>query len=139
MPTLSRLFLRTSLVYLIVGLITGVLFVAGPSLGLPLSIPGAELVYVHLLTVGWITQLIFGVVYWMFPKHSAERPRGSETLAWVTYGLINAGLLLRVISEPLAVAHPRTVWGWLLALSAVLQLLAGGAFIANTWARVKER
>ncbi len=139
MPTLSRLFLRTSLVYLAVGLITGVLFVAGPSFGLPISIPGAELIYVHLLTVGWITQLIFGVVYWMFPKYSAERPRGSETLAWMTYGLINAGLLLRVISEPLAVAHPRTGWGWLLALSAILQLLAGWAFIANTWARVKER
>lgn len=125
--------------YLAAGLLTGALFVVGPVLGLPLGIPGMELIYVHLLTVGWITQLIFGVVYWMFPKYSAERPRGSETLAWATYGLINSGLLLRVISEPLAVAHPRTLWGWLLGLSALLQLAAGWLFIANTWARVKER
>ncbi len=139
MPTLTRVFLRTSLVYLAAGLLAGVLLVAGPMLGLPLVIPGMELIYIHLLMVGWITQLIFGVVYWMFPKFSAQRPRGNEALAWATYGLINVGLLLRVISEPLAVAHPRTLWGWLLGLSAVLQLIAGWFFIANTWARVKER
>jgi len=75
----------------------------------------------------------------MFPKQSSDRPRGSETLGWATYGLLNAGLLLRAIGEPLAALQPSGAAGWLLAASALLQLLAGWAFVANTWGRVKER
>src|SRR6476660_2692413 len=39
----------------------------------------------HLLVVGWITQVIFGVAYWMFPRYSAEQPRGSERVGWSTF------------------------------------------------------
>lgn len=50
--------------------------------------------------VGWVTQMIIGVAFWMFPKYTRERPRGSEALAWITYVLLNVGLLLRAIAEP---------------------------------------
>jgi hypothetical protein len=83
--------------------------------------------------------LIIGVVYWMFPKFSKERPRRSERLGWIAFGLLNAGLILRAIGEPLNTLHPQWRLGWTLALSAILQLLAGWAFIVNTWGRVKER
>jgi hypothetical protein len=69
-------------------------------------------------------------------KYSKERPRGSETLGWAIYGLLNAGLLLRVVSEPLNSMQPAAVWGWLLVVSAGLQWLAGMGFVANTWPRV---
>lgn len=93
--------------------------------------------YVHLLVVGWLTQLIFGVAYWMFPRYSAERPRGSERLGWGTFVLLNAGLLLRVIAEPW---HALAGHGAaLLVSSALLQLLAGWMFVANTWPRIRER
>lgn len=93
--------------------------------------------YVHLLVVGWLTQLIFGVAYWMFPRYSAERPRGSERLGWTTFALLNIGLLLRVIAEPW---HALTGQGAaLLVGSALLQLLAGWTFVANTWPRIRER
>ncbi|MEW6566563.1 MAG: hypothetical protein AB1449_00055 [Chloroflexota bacterium] len=87
--------------------------------------------------VGWVTQLILGVVFWMFPKESLERPRGRLWLGWATYGLLNLGLLLRVVGEPLA-ARP-SGWGWMLVAAAVLQWLAGLAFVFNTWGRIKER
>ncbi|MCZ7546968.1 MAG: cbb3-type cytochrome c oxidase subunit I [Anaerolineae bacterium] len=93
----------------------------------------------HLLTVGWLTQLIIGVAYWMFPKYSKARPRGSERLGWATYALLNLGLALRAAGEPLMAAQPGANAGWLLAASAVLQMLAAWAFVANTWARVKSR
>jgi hypothetical protein len=89
--------------------------------------------------VGWVAQLIFGVVYWMFPRYSKEQPRGSETIARATYGLLNLGLILRAIAEPLHALEPAVHWGWLVALSAALQWLAGVAFVLNTWPRVKER
>jgi len=106
-----------------------------------LPFPTGELfpISIHLLAEGWITLLIMGVVFWMFPKYSRERPRGSELLGWLNYGLINAGLLLRIISETASAQQPFTVWGWMLVLSAAIQWAGGMAFVLNTWGRVKEK
>ena len=139
MPLLTRTFVKTSLLYLILALLASLLIAGRPALP---GLPGLEAltpVSFHLFLVGWVTQLIFGVVYWMFPKLSMERPRGSERLAWATYLLLNAGLLLRVAGEPLNAAQPGAAAGWLLALSALLQWLAGLLFVINTWPRIKER
>jgi cbb3-type cytochrome oxidase subunit 1 len=139
MPRVTRWFVRTSLVYLIaalgVGLITGVQGV----LPLPQEVAALGPVYVHLLVVGWLSQLVFGVVYWMFPRFSREKPRGSDRLAWATYGLLNVGLLLRAAGEPLLAWLPQAGFGWMLALSAILQWLAGLGFVVNSWGRVKEK
>jgi len=132
MPTLTRWFVKTSLAYFVLALLVGILL----SLN---AVGGLFPVYLHLLVFGWLTQLIFGVVFWMFPKYSRDRPHASERLGWATYILLNLGLILRAFAEPLQTNHPAPVWGWLLAVSAVLQWLAGMAFVANTWGRVKER
>lgn len=139
MPLLTRTMIKTGLVYFVIALLMGALVIARPLLNLPAAIVAFQPVYLHLLMVGWITQLIMGVVYWMFPKASKERPRGSEKLGWAVFALLNAGLVLRAIGEPLLVIAPALNAGWLLALSAVLQLAAGWGFILNTWSRVKER
>lgn len=139
MPPQTRWFIRTALVYLVAALLVGVALMLGPLLNLPPVLSALQPVYFHLLMVGWVTQLIFGVVFWMFPKQSSERPRGSDRLGWATYWLLNIGLLLRAVGEPLVALLPAAGAGWLLAASAALQLLAGWAFVANTWARVKGR
>ena len=139
MPTLTRLFVKTSLVYLVAALLLALVFALGQATTLPPLLAATGPVYFHLFLVGWVTQLIMGIVFWMFPKYSREHPRGSERLALATYVLLNAGLLLRVVGEPARAVHPAPLWGWLLAASALLQWLAGAGFVANTWGRVKER
>ena len=47
------------------------------------------------------------------------------------------GLILRVIGE--SAAQPGTTFGSLLVVSALLQWLAGLAFLLNTWPRAKEK
>lgn len=139
MPVLTRWFIKLSLVYFAAALLIGVAQAAQPFLDLPAFVPALGPVYFHMFLVGWVTQLIFGVVYWMFPKFNMEKPRGSERLAWATLILLNLGLLLRVIFEPAVAVQPAAGLGWTLALSAILQWLAGLAFAMNTWGRIKER
>jgi hypothetical protein len=139
MPILTRWFIKTSLVCFIAALILGIAQAAQGVVRLPAELRAAAPAYVHLLVVGWITQLIFGVAYWMFPKLSAETPRGSDRLGLTAYGSLNLGLLLRVVAEPLHTIHASPGLGWTLMASAVLQWLAGLAFVLNTWSRVKER
>jgi len=135
MPPLTRWFLKAALVYFVVALCTGIL------LALPNTNPIAGLfpVYLHMLTFGWLTQLIFGIALWMFPKYSPAKPRGYEWLGWATFILLNTGLILRVIFEPLNGAAPSSLGNWMLVAAALFQWLAGVAFVANTWKRVREK
>src|SRR5512139_1248642 len=114
MPTLTRWFIKIALVYFVAALLLGLLLAFGGTSTLPGWIGAFSPVYFHLFMVGWVTQLIIGVAYWMFPKYSSEKPRGNEQLAWATFWLINIGLLLRVVSEPLNNQAPNAIWGWLL-------------------------
>ncbi|HET7380917.1 MAG TPA: hypothetical protein VFJ24_12805 [Gaiellales bacterium] len=136
MPTISRWFIKTSLIAFVAALLVGVAQAASQP---PPALGAVGPVYVHLLVVGWITQMIFGVAYWMFPKSSKDAPRGSDRLAIASYVCLNAGLLLRVLAEPVHTRHPTAVVAWTLVLSALLQWVGGMAFVVNTWARVKER
>jgi uncharacterized membrane protein YtjA (UPF0391 family) len=137
MPRLTRWMVKTSLVYLVLALLLGLLPPAASLGGIAWTPPGLTPVYFHLFLVGWVTLLIFGIVFWMFPKYSLEKPRGREPLGWAVYVLLNTGLLLRVIGEGFGLTAPS--WGWILVLSAVLQWLAGLIFVINTWPRVKEK
>jgi hypothetical protein len=138
MPPLTRWFVKTSFIYLVLALVAGLLLEAQSALRLTV-LDGLFPVYIHLFMLGWLTQLIFGVVFWMFPKHSAETPRGSEPLGWWTYALLNLGLLLRVFAEPINSVRPSSFFGWTLVVSAVIQFLAGLLFVINSWGRVKEK
>lgn len=138
MPALTRWMIKTSLVYLLLALLVGLLQGAAPVFAGALPfLRNIEPVRTHLFVVGWITLLIFGVVFWMFPKYSREKPRGHEWLGWAAYGLLNTGLILRILGE--SAAQPGTLFGTLLVLSAALQWLGGLAFFINTWPRIKEK
>jgi hypothetical protein len=108
MPTLTRWFIRTSLLFFILALVVG-FWMALEHAARGASQDWLFPIYLHLLVFGWLTQLIFGVAYWMFPKLTLNRPHGSP------------------------------FFGWLLVVSALLQWLAGLAFVVNSWGRVKER
>lgn len=139
MPKLTRWFLKSSLICFMLALVVGVLLSLRPLLSLPKEIDTFNPAYFHLFMFGWVAQLIFGVVYWMFPRYSKDRPHRSKFLGWLTFGFLNVGLSMRVIVEPISRINSNSLWGWTVALSAVLQWLAGVFFVFNTWARVKER
>jgi hypothetical protein len=135
MPLLTRWFLKAALVYLILALCTGIL------LALPDAsrVVGVFPVYLHLLTFGWLTQLIFGIALWMFPKYSPSLPRGPEWLGWSTFVLLNLGLILRMDFEPFHARAASPFSSWMLVAAALLQWLSGVAFVANTWKRIRVK
>ena len=139
MPPLTRWYIRLAFAYLVLALLTGTAAAARQPLGLPVTIGALGPVAVHLFVVGWITQMIFGVAYWMFPRRSAELPRGDPAPAIATLVLINVGLLLRLAAEPWQTVHPSGAPAALLVASAAAQWLAGIAFAWQMWPRVKER
>jgi len=93
--------------------------------------------YLHLLVFGWLTQLIFGVAIWLFPRDPRAPDRSSSSPGWVCYWCFNLGLILRAVGEPARAGGYNT--GPALAVAAVLQLAAAWIFVLIVWPRVKER
>lgn len=139
MPPLTRWFIKGAMVSLAGALIIRAAMAGLPYWNLQAWVGALSPVFFHLFVWGWVTQLIFGVAYWMFPKYSKDSPHGHEGLWVATFWTFNIGLLFRVIGEPLHLLRPEALWAWLTVLAAVLQWFAGIAFVVNTWPRVKER
>ncbi|MCA9972495.1 MAG: hypothetical protein KC425_19875, partial [Anaerolineales bacterium] len=77
MPPLTRWFIKSAIVYLAAALLLAVVLALPGSVPLPAFVRLLNPAFFHLFLVGWVTQMIFGVIYWMFPIVSRARPRGS--------------------------------------------------------------
>jgi hypothetical protein len=139
MPTITRVMIKTALLHALVGMLLSAFWlveIAQPIHPLLRTIQPTAL---HIVVVGWLTQLIFGIAIWMFPPWSKEEPRGPSWLAWSCYSLLNLGLLLRMVAEPFSRYQPDQVWSAALVCSAIAQVVAIWLFVALVWRRVRPK
>ncbi len=150
MPTTSRVTIKASIIYLAVGATLGALLFINRWLPLGPAIPVLKITHAHFLVIGWLTQLILGVAWWLFPplkigrergagparRHGQEQ-RGSEPLFWLTAALLNLGTLLRGLGPALYTWTRVEAFTVLAGLSGLLLLAAAIAFVVNLWQRVR--
>lgn len=103
------------------------------------AMPAIMPLFWHMLMVGWITQIIIGVSIWMFPGRNREEGFKAQKWGWLTFIFLNAGLVLRVISEPLVSISTSETWKTLLVVSAILQLVAGFTYFTEMWSRIMSK
>jgi hypothetical protein len=139
MPRLTRWAGRAALIYLLAGVMTGVLYWVEVRWSIWPPLAALNPVYIHLLVVGWLTQFIFAVMYWMFPIISRVDMRGDTRPAWTAFILLNLGLILRAVCEPWRALSPTPENAIGLVISAVLQALAGYLIVWVCWPRIRER
>ena len=131
MPRLSVWFVRTALVYLAIGFALGAIMLAAP--GLRLGVPTARLLPAHIefLLTGWMIQLALGVAFWILPRFRVGPERGREEIAWVSYALLNIGVVTAAAGA--VIGLPPVVP----SIGHAAQGLAAGAFALHAWPRVK--
>ncbi|MDR9417878.1 hypothetical protein [Gracilimonas sp.] len=134
MPLISRLFIKSGLIFFLVALGLGVL-----SQIESLSFAGIVPLFWHSLMVGWISQIIMGVSMWMFPGRIKEESFKNQKWGWITFLFLNTGLWLRIIAEPFVNIFDIPIWKLLLVLSASFQLIAILAYIIEIWPRVQSK
>jgi hypothetical protein len=141
MPPLARTFVKVAFVYFVAAFALGALMALDQWLTLGRWLKTVYLSQLHLLVVGWISQLAIGVAYWIFPRFRKEQnipPRGSAELARAVLIGLNAGLILRFLVEPFYLMGPRPWLAALLALSGILQALAVLGFAWLIWGRIRS-
>lgn len=139
MPLVARLFLRAGIVYLVLTFVAGAVLLCLEALGKPAPFV-ASIEHGHMGFVGWLVNTVAGVALWLlplnrnaFPQTQGRYPEGAARAAFV---MLNVGLPLRLIVEPLHGLHPSAVTASLLAASAILQLAAIAVIGWIVWKRV---
>ncbi len=149
MPITSRTLIKASLLHLGIGAVIGALLLINRWVPLGPRVLLLKVSHVQMLVAGWLTQLIMGVAWWLFPP-LARRPspteeprrgqvqRGSEFLFWTTFVCLNLGILLRSVFGPLFALTQIEFFDALAGVSGILLLAAAVTFVANMWGRVRE-
>ena len=119
------LFLRASLVWLVAGVTLGVGMAVSPALIV------LRTAHIHMLLLGFVTGMIFGVGYHVFPRF-AGRPLPSRHLALVHWWLANTGIAAMAVG--FALRARGVAWSPVL-LSAGGSAAALGAYLFawNIW------
>jgi len=134
MPRITRVFIKTGMIYFLASLAVGVIIEIN-SISLPVLYP----LFWHMLMLGWITQIIFGVSLWMFPGRTREEGFRAQMKGWITYILLNLGVVLRIIAEPMLSYSNQPVWQILIIASTLLQMGAAIAYVIEMWPRIQSK
>ena len=134
MLQIHRLFIKTALLYLLLGVAAGGWMLLARAGWVPSAPPNLYTVHIHLLGVGFLLMMICGVALWMFPRKAGESREHAahDPLSWVSYFLIAGGLAVRVAGEFL----PDRFGNALLAASVFLQVGGVLAFVLVIWPRI---
>lgn len=130
MPRLSVYFIRSSLIYALLGFTIGALLLANKGIMFSPTLWSLLPLHIEFTFIGWMAQLAMGVAFWILPRFSRGSPRGNENLAWAAFVLLNTGIILAVIHN-LSGANEFALAG------KIMELLGLAAFAVGNWKRIK--
>ena len=120
-----KAFLKASLAWLGLGVTLGVAMAAHPAWTV------YRPAHVHMVALGFVTMMIFGVAYHVIPRFSGHPLYGRRAAAW-HFGASNVGLALMVLGFVLRADGAR-VGTSLLATGGVLSALGAYTFVVLIW------
>ncbi len=131
----QRWMLRASLLYLLVGILLGLLMY------LDQGVPGLGWTYrlytthVHLILVGAVMQVVMAVALWMFPRRKEPPYWTPESQGLTLFVIFNLGVVLRSLAEPWSLTSPTLYWIGVLGVS--LEILGFFYFVYLILQRVR--
>lgn len=129
MPLISRLMIKLSLLYLLMGVSLGALMLINKAWLISPILWFVLPIHIEFLIFGWIIQFTLGVAYWILPRFLETKGRGSAKRAWLMVFFLNTGIGL--------VAFSGYGLGSTFALTGrIFELLAVLLFISLHWKRV---
>ncbi len=126
MDKYAKAFIKSSLIYLSIGTILGILMVLSPDIRFILT-----RVHVHILLLGFVAMMIYGVGYHILPRFMG-RPVYSHRLGNVQVWLANITLIGLSLSWVMETSQGG-IWNVLAILFAIGQGVSIFLFIINLW------
>lgn len=136
MFTTARYFIKTSLGFFILGLLSGIYIYAAKTFGwtLPFTLIQAHL---HVLFMGGILMMILGVGVWFFPRAKKDDVRYNPDLVRFSYYVLTLATIVRFVAEifqGLSISRVADLLGF---WSSVAQVMAVISIIYSIWGRIR--
>lgn len=132
-----RYFIKTSLAFLTLGLLTGVYMSLARNVfdwGF-----GDELIsaHTHVILVGAVMMMIMGVALWFFPRPPQDDTRYNPDLIRAVYWTITAATAGRFIFQFITAYVEIREVRWGIAAASTLQVFAMILFFYSMWGRIR--
>ena len=137
MFTTVRYFIKTSIAFLLAGLLAG-LYASFSEYVLHVGIgPGFVSAHTHVILVGSVMMMIMGVALWFFPRPEKEDNRYNPDLIRVIYWILTLSTAVRfmaqiahsfLFTEPIAI---------IIILASAGQVVGIGLFFYSMWGRIR--
>src|SRR5512142_470940 len=137
MHSLVRRYLKTGIVFLIIGLAIGVWALVRRELYDEWPAPYVVSAHTHAILVGFVMMMILGVALWLFPRPERGDTRYSPRAAEGAYWLVTLGTAGRVAGELARPAVSSPVLRWAILLCGASQIAGIALFFLNMWPRIR--
>ena len=137
MPPLVRRYVKTSFVFLAVGLLIGGYLVVNEFVWSRYPPRLFITAHVHLLLVGFMLMVVMGVATWMFPRPARDDARYRPELAEAVYWVMTISTATRAAAELTASFTSAAAPRLLVAAGGIGQLAGALLFVVNMWWRVR--
>lgn len=138
MFTTVRLFIKTGIGFLGLGLLLGGFLLVRRELFGIWPDPYLVSAHVHLVGVGFVLFMILGVALWLFPRAPSGDTRYRPGRITASYWILAAATLARFLAEA-ARAWSREGWlAWVVVLSGLGQILGLGLYFHSMWPRIRS-
>ncbi|MDQ7034308.1 MAG: hypothetical protein Q9P01_05585 [Anaerolineae bacterium] len=97
MPRLSKLLIRAALIHMGIGFFIGSLLLWNKGLPFAPAIWRLRASHIELLIFGWTIQFVMGVSFWVIPRFSTGNRYGKEVFGWISFVLLNMGVVTTAI------------------------------------------
>ncbi len=137
MFTTVRYFIKTSVIFLITGILTGVYMSLAQNVFHFAYSNELKSAHTHIILVGSVMMMIMGVALWFFPRPQKDDKKYDPDKILISYWLMTASTALRFISQVTA-SFFYTEWlGWTITVFSVFQVAAIIYFFYAIWGRIR--
>lgn len=137
MTTLVRRFLKTAIVFLVVGLTLGGWMIVRREFMGTFPSPYLASAHTHAILVGFVMMMILGVALWMFPRPAKGDTRYDPRWVEGAYWMITLGTGTRVAGEVAHVLTDGRALRLTVAVAGLLQILGLLVFFGTMWTRIR--
>jgi heme/copper-type cytochrome/quinol oxidase subunit 1 len=137
MFTTVRYFIKTSIAFLLFGIVLGVYMTLAKEVWDIGVSPDLVSAHTHVILVGFVMMMIMGVALWFFPRAEKDDARYNPDRIRVIYWIIVAGTAGRVLAQLLVAATGMHELRVCMALFGVVQGIGMILYFWSIWGRIR--
>ena len=134
-----RYYIKTSIIFLLMGLLTGLYMLFAKNYLNNWPHPELVSAHTHIILSGSVMMMIMGVALWFFPRPEKDDPLYKPGLILASYYLMTISTVTRFVSQVLAsIILPNEILKFFLFFSAVGQIAGLIIFFVSMWGRIRS-